>query len=86
MSRGFAQPSGRAGNGPGAASGKTSGAVPGPGPGNAFLRRNAGFAVLAVVVLCMPVFVSDIYYLSILAFMATRFIVVIGLSPKASLP
>jgi branched-chain amino acid transport system permease protein len=49
-------------------------------PGRAFARRNAGFVVLAVVVLCLPLFVSDIYYLSILAFMATRFIVVIGLN------
>jgi branched-chain amino acid transport system permease protein len=45
-----------------------------------FWRRNWGFTTLAVVALVLPVFLSDAYLLSILAFMATRFMVVVGLS------
>lgn len=45
-----------------------------------FWRRNWGFITLAVVALVLPVFLSDAYLLSILAFMATRFMVVVGLS------
>ncbi|NLE73220.1 MAG: branched-chain amino acid ABC transporter permease [Actinobacteria bacterium] len=45
-----------------------------------FWNRNWGFITLAVVALAMPLLVADAYLLSILAFMATRFMVVIGLS------
>ncbi len=45
-----------------------------------FWRRNWGFITLAVVALGLPSFLTDAYLLSILAFMATRFMVVVGLS------
>lgn len=46
----------------------------------AFLRRNWGFLVLAAAALLIPAFTSDTYILSVLAFMATRLMVVVGLS------
>lgn len=46
----------------------------------AFLRANWGFLVLAAVALLFPLFTSDTYLLSVLAFMATRLMVVVGLS------
>lgn len=45
-----------------------------------FWQRNWGFVILAVIVLSLPSFHSDAYLLSILAFMATRFMIVVGLS------
>lgn len=44
-----------------------------------FWRRNWGFMLLAVSALALPSFLADVYLLSILAFMATRFMVVVGL-------
>ncbi len=46
----------------------------------ALLRRHAGYLILAVVVMTIPAYLSDTYYLSILAFIATRFMMTIGLS------
>jgi branched-chain amino acid transport system permease protein len=46
----------------------------------AYLRRRAGFLALVVAVMTIPAYVSDSYYLSILAFMGTRFMIAIGLS------
>ena len=45
-----------------------------------FLRLHAGFLVFAVVVMTIPAYLSDSYYLSILAFMGTRFMMALGLS------
>ena len=49
-------------------------------PALAYLRKHAGFLVVAVVVMTIPAYLSDTYYLSILAFMATRFMMALGLS------
>ncbi len=46
----------------------------------AFLRRHAGFFALAVVAMSIPAYMGDRYYLSILAFMGTRFMMAMGLS------
>ncbi len=46
----------------------------------AFARRHAGYLVFAVVAMTIPLYLGDAYYLSILAFMATRFMMVLGLS------
>jgi branched-chain amino acid transport system permease protein len=46
----------------------------------AYLRRHAAFIALVVVAMTIPAYVSDSYYLSILAFMATRFMLALGLS------
>ena len=45
-----------------------------------YLRRHAGYLALVVVIMTIPAYVSDRYYLSILATMATRFMMVLGLS------
>lgn len=45
-----------------------------------YLRKHAGFLVFAVVVMSIPAYLSDEYYLSILAFMGTRFMMALGLS------
>lgn len=45
-----------------------------------FLRRHAGYLVFALVVMTIPVYLNDAYYLSILAFAATRFMMAMGLS------
>ena len=37
---------------------------------NQFARRHAGFLVFAVVVMTIPAYLGDAYYLSVLAFMA----------------
>ncbi len=47
---------------------------------NQFARRHAGFLVFAVVVMTIPAYLGDAYYLSVLAFMATRFMMALGLS------
>jgi branched-chain amino acid transport system permease protein len=46
----------------------------------AFLRRHAAFIAFAVVVMAAPFFVHSTYYLSVLAFTATRLMVVLGLN------
>ncbi len=46
----------------------------------AFARRHTGYLVFVVVVMTIPLYLSDTYYLSVLAFMATRFMMVLGLS------
>jgi branched-chain amino acid transport system permease protein len=46
----------------------------------AYLRRHAGFLLLLVVTMTVPAYLRDSYYLSNLAFMATKFMMVIGLS------
>lgn len=45
-----------------------------------YLRQHAGFLVFALAVMTVPAYVGDAYYLSILAFMATRFMMALGLS------
>lgn len=45
-----------------------------------YLRRHAGYLVFAVVVMTIPAYLSDSYYLSVLAFMGTRFMMALGLS------
>jgi len=45
-----------------------------------FLHRNRWFLLFAAIVLVLPAFISDTYYLSILAFMATRLMIVVGLA------
>jgi branched-chain amino acid transport system permease protein len=45
-----------------------------------FVRRHAGFLALALVVMTIPAYLGDRYYLSILAFMGTRFMMALGLS------
>ncbi len=45
-----------------------------------FARRHAGFLVFTVVVMTIPAYLGDAYYLSVLAFMATRFMMALGLS------
>lgn len=46
----------------------------------AYLRKHLGFLIFAVVVLTIPAYLSNSYYLSILAFMGTRFMMALGLS------
>ncbi|OFW60576.1 MAG: hypothetical protein A2133_12010 [Actinobacteria bacterium RBG_16_64_13] len=45
-----------------------------------YLRKHAGFLIFAVVVMTIPAYLSDGYYLSVLAFMGTRFMMALGLS------
>ena len=45
-----------------------------------FLRRHAGFFVFAVIMMSIPAYLNDSYYLSILAFMGTRFMMALGVS------
>jgi branched-chain amino acid transport system permease protein len=45
-----------------------------------YLRRHAGYLVLAVVVMTVPAYLGSSYYLGILGEMATRFIMLLGLS------
>lgn len=46
----------------------------------AFLRRHAAFIGFAAVAMAAPLFTQNIYYLSVLAFMATRLMIVLGLN------
>jgi branched-chain amino acid transport system permease protein len=46
----------------------------------AFLRRHAGYLAFAVIVMTIPAYLSNDYYLSVLAFAATRFMVALGIS------
>jgi branched-chain amino acid transport system permease protein len=45
-----------------------------------YLRRHAGYLIFAVVVMTIPAYLGDAYYLSVLAFMGTRFMMALGLS------
>ena len=45
-----------------------------------FARRNAGYFVFAVIIMTIPAYLSNSYYLSVLAFMGTRFMMALGLS------
>jgi len=49
-------------------------------PALEFARRHAGYFVFAMVIMTIPVYLSDSYYLSVLAFMGTRFMMALGLS------
>ncbi len=49
-------------------------------PALGFARRNAAYFVFAVVIMTIPLYMSDSYYLSVLAFMGTRFMMALGLS------
>jgi branched-chain amino acid transport system permease protein len=46
----------------------------------AYARRHAGYLVFAVVIMTIPAYLGNTYYLSVLAFMGTRFMVALGLS------
>jgi len=46
----------------------------------AFGRRHAGYFAFALVVMTIPAYLNDSYYLSVLAFMGTRFMMALGLS------
>ncbi len=46
----------------------------------AFLRRHVWYIAFSIVILSAPLFTGNIYYLSILAFMATRLMIVLGLN------
>jgi branched-chain amino acid transport system permease protein len=45
-----------------------------------FLRRHAGYLVFAVIVMTIPAYLGDMYYLSVLSFAATRFMMALGIS------
>jgi branched-chain amino acid transport system permease protein len=45
-----------------------------------YLRKHAGYLAFAVIVMTIPAYLSDSYYLSVLAFMGTRFMMALGLS------
>lgn len=49
-------------------------------PALGFARRHAAYLVFALVVMTIPAYLSDSYYLSVLAFMGTRFMMALGLS------
>ena len=46
----------------------------------AFLRRHAGFLAFAVIAMTIPAYLSNAYYLSVLSFAATRFMMALGIS------
>jgi branched-chain amino acid transport system permease protein len=46
----------------------------------AFLRRHAAYLLFAVIVMTIPAYLSSSYYLSVLAFGATRFMMALGIS------
>ncbi len=43
-------------------------------------RKHAGYFVFALVIMTVPAYLNDSYYLSVLAFMGTRFMMALGLS------
>ncbi|NLO27506.1 MAG: branched-chain amino acid ABC transporter permease [Actinobacteria bacterium] len=45
-----------------------------------YLRKHAAYLAFAVIVMTIPAYLSDSYYLSILAFVATKFMMALGLS------
>ena len=52
-----------------------------PGAGvTAFVRRHGAYLVFAVIVMTIPAYLSNSYYLSVLAFAATRFMMALGIS------
>jgi branched-chain amino acid transport system permease protein len=46
----------------------------------AFLRRHAGYLIFAVIVMTIPAYLTNSYYLSVLSFAATRFMMAVGIS------
>ena len=46
----------------------------------AFVRRHAGYLAFAVIVMTIPAYLSNDYYLSVLSFAATRFMMALGIS------
>lgn len=48
--------------------------------GLTFLRRHAGYLVFAVVIMTIPAYITNSYYLSVLSFAATRFMAAAGIS------
>ena len=46
----------------------------------AYLRKHAAYLVFAVIAMTIPAYLSDAYYLSVLAFMGTKFMMAMGLS------
>jgi branched-chain amino acid transport system permease protein len=49
-------------------------------PLSAYLRKHASYLALVVIVMTIPTYLRDSYYLDILAFVGTRFMMVMGLS------
>jgi branched-chain amino acid transport system permease protein len=49
-------------------------------PVRGFARRHAAYFVFAVVIMTIPLYMNNSYYLSVLAFMGTRFMMALGLS------
>jgi branched-chain amino acid transport system permease protein len=45
-----------------------------------FLRRHAGFLAFAVIVMTIPAYLRNGYYLSVMSFAATRFMMALGIS------
>ena len=45
-----------------------------------FLRRHAGYLAFALIVMTIPVYLTNNYYLSVLSFAATRFMMAVGIS------
>ncbi|MBN1630598.1 MAG: branched-chain amino acid ABC transporter permease [Thermoleophilia bacterium] len=45
-----------------------------------YLRKHAGYLIFAVIAMTIPAYLSDSYYLSVLAFMGTKFMMAMGLS------
>jgi branched-chain amino acid transport system permease protein len=46
----------------------------------AFVRRHAGFIIFAVLIMTIPAYLTNSYYLSVLSFAATRFMMAMGIS------
>ena len=53
---------------------------PTSGGAAALVRRHAGYLAFAVIVMTIPAYLSNDYYLSVLAFAATRFMMALGIS------
>ncbi len=53
---------------------------PAAGGVTAFLHRHAGYLAFAVIVMTIPAYLSNDYYLSVLSFAATRFMMALGIS------
>jgi branched-chain amino acid transport system permease protein len=45
-----------------------------------FARRHAGYLAFALIVMTIPAYISSTYYLSVLSFAATRFMMAMGIS------
>lgn len=59
---------------------QTGAVSPAQGGAAAFLRRHAAYLAFAAVVITIPAYLSNDYYLSVLAFAATRFMMALGVS------